>query len=93
MDIIAYLAKVPSMSKLDQVSHDTFLNAIDCPRDQQTHLATYNAKPFQLLERGVDMVMDRESTRIMRSVLMKPEQLALVPELHEHVEEWTRRSL
>ena len=93
LDIIAYLAKVPSMSKLDQVSHDTFLNAIDCERPQQTHLATYNAKPAQLLARGIDMSMDRESARIMRSVLMKPEQLALVPELHEHVEEWTRRSL
>ena len=93
LDIIAYLAKVPSMSKLDEVSHRTFQNAFDCERPQQTHLATYNVKPAQLLARGIDMVYDRESSRIMRSVLMKPEQLALVPELHEHVEEWTRRSL
>ena len=93
LDIIAYLAKVPSMSKLDQVSHDTFLNAAAGDRPQQTHLATYNVKPAQLLARGIDMVYDRESARIMRSVLMKPEQLALVPELHEHVEEWTSRSL
>jgi hypothetical protein len=78
---------------LDQVSHDTFLNAAAGDRPQQTHLATYNVKPAQLLARGIDMVYDRESARIMRSVLMKPEQLALVPELHEHVEEWTSRSL
>jgi glutamate/tyrosine decarboxylase-like PLP-dependent enzyme len=93
LDIIAYLAKVPSMSKLDAVSHATFLNAIDCDRTQQTHLATYNVKPDLLKARGIEMDYDRESARIMRSVLMKPEQLALVPELHEHVEEWTRRSL
>jgi hypothetical protein len=50
-------------------------------------------KPEQLFARGIEIEADVESARIMRSVLMKPEQEQLIPELHFHVEMWARRAI
>ena len=93
LDIVTYLPRVKTMSELDRVSHDIFTTAADTTRPQQTHLATYVVKPEQLWARGIDIKGDVESARIMRSVLMKPEQEKLIPELHFHVEMWARRAI
>jgi glutamate/tyrosine decarboxylase-like PLP-dependent enzyme len=93
LDIFAYLPRVESMSQLDRVSHAIFEMAADTARPQQTHLATYVVSAKQLADRGIHLIDDAASARIMRSVLMKPEHEALVPEMHWHVEMWSRRAM
>jgi hypothetical protein len=93
LDIVTYLPRAKTMSQLDRVSHNIFTTAADTTRPQQTHLATYVVKPEQLRDRGIAIEADAESARIMRSVLMKPEQEQLIPELHFHVEMWARRAM
>ena len=92
LDIVTYLPRVDSMSQLDAVSHAIFEMAADTTRPQQTHLATYVVTPDQLRSRGIHLVEDAPSARIMRSVLMKPEHEALIPEMHHHVSMWSRRA-
>jgi glutamate/tyrosine decarboxylase-like PLP-dependent enzyme len=93
LDIITYLPSVESMSELDRVSHHLFESAAAPARPQQTHLATYVVTPQQLLDRGISLKQDAESARIMRSVLMKPEHEALIPEMHWHVHHWAERAI
>jgi len=42
--------------------------------------------------RGIELELDADRARIMRSVLMKPEHEPLIPELHHHVSMWSRRA-
>lgn len=93
LDIVTYLPRAKSMTELDRVSHEIFEIAADTNRPQQTHLATYVVKHEQLVARGIEIEKDAPSARIMRSVLMKPEQEALVPEMHEWVSMWARKAL
>ncbi len=91
LDIVAYLPRVNSMSELDRVSHELFVRAASGERSEQVHLATYVVKPDALAARGFDMVADADKARIMRSVLMKPEQEFWVGNLHAKVEELTKQ--
>lgn len=93
LDIVTYLPRARSMSELDELSHKLFVMAADTTRPQQTHLATYVTKRANLEDRGIELDWDAPSARIMRSVLMKPEQEVLVPEMHWHVEQWTKRAM
>ena len=93
LDIVTYLPKVSSMSQLDEISHKLFVMAADTTRPQQTHLATYVTTQRNLQARGVELEWDVPQARIMRSVLMKPEQEVLIPEMHWHVEQWTKRAM
>ena len=93
LDIVTYLPKVASMSTLDEISHKLFVMAADTTRPQQTHLATYVTTRQNLEPRGIELNWDAPQARIMRSVLMKPEQEVLVPEMHWHVEQWTKRAM
>jgi glutamate/tyrosine decarboxylase-like PLP-dependent enzyme len=90
LDIIAYLPKADSMSRLDTLSHNLFLAAADRERDQQIHLATYVVKPEALAARGFEIRHDADKARIMRSVLMKPEQENWIGHLHTNLESITR---
>ena len=92
LDIITYLPRVRTMAELDRVSHAIFEMAADTTRPQQTHLATYVVTPAQLSVRGIELELDADRARIMRSVLMKPEHEPLIPELHHHVSMWSRRA-
>ena len=93
LDIIAYLPKVGSMSELDRISHELFLKSADVERKEQIHLATYVVKPEALSARGFKLNEDAEQARIMRSVLMKPEQENWVGDLHAHLEKLTREMI
>lgn len=93
LDIVTYLPKAASMSELDEISHKLFVMAADTTRPQQTHLATYVTTRQNLEPRGIELTWDAPQARIMRSVLMKPEQEVLVPEMHWHVEQWTKRAM
>ena len=93
LDIVAYLPKVDSLSKLDRVSHELFLRAADADRKEQIHLATYVVKPQALKDRGFSLTEDADQARIMRSVLMKPEQENWIGDLHSHLEAITREMI
>ncbi len=91
LDIVAYLPKADSMSQLDYRSHELFLRSAATERKEQIHLATYVVKPAALRSRGFDLSEDADKARIMRSVLMKPEQEHWVGDLHTHLEALTKQ--
>jgi len=86
LDIITYLPRATSMSELDRISNEIFVQASSGPREDQIHLATYLVTAEQLRQRGIKIESDLEKARILRSVLMKPEHEDLVPALHLKVE-------
>jgi glutamate/tyrosine decarboxylase-like PLP-dependent enzyme len=90
LDILTYLPRADSMSALDAASGRIFERAARGPREQQVHLATYAVDAHALSLRGFAMTEDTDRARILRSVLMKPESLAAVPDLHARVEELAR---
>ena len=90
LDILTYLPRVDSLSKLDHVSHEILVQASAGSREQQIHLATYVVKPEQLRARGISLNEDATNARILRSVLMKPEHETWVPTLHKRVQEIAR---
>lgn len=90
LDILTYLPRVDSLSKLDYVSHEILVQASAGSREQQIHLATYVVKPEQLRARGISLNEDATNARILRSVLMKPEHETWVPTLHNRVQEIAR---
>jgi len=55
------------------------------PPAESVHLATYTVDAGSLTARGHRVEADVPSGRILRSVLMKPEHEAAVPELHASV--------
>lgn len=87
LDILTYLPRVQSMSKLDHVSHELLVQLGQGPRQDQIHLATYVVKANQLSQRGFRMADDAKTARILRSVLMKPEHETWVPHLHQRIED------
>lgn len=91
LDIITYLPRVDSMSKLDFVSHELLVQAAEGDRRDQIHLATYITKPEQLKARGFELIQDAPTARILRSVLMKPEHETWVPQIHQKVESLARK--
>jgi glutamate/tyrosine decarboxylase-like PLP-dependent enzyme len=93
LDIVAYLPKVDSLSELDRVSHELFVRSADAERKEQIHLATYVVKPQALKARGFNLIEDADQARIMRSVLMKPEQENWIGDLHAHLEATTREMI
>ena len=93
LDIVAYLPKVDSMSELDRLSHELFLRSAATDRKEQIHLATYVVKSDALKARGFNLTEDADKARIMRSVLMKPEQEHWVGDLHTHLEALTREMI
>jgi len=86
LDILAYLPRFDDMSTLDWASHEIFERSAKTDRSNQIHLATYVMKPDGFAKRGIRLTENAESARIMRSVLMKPEQEHWIPDLHSHVE-------
>jgi len=93
LDIVAYLPKVDSLSELDRVSHELFVRSADAERKEQIHLATYVVKPQALKARGFNLIEDADQARILRSVLMKPEQENWIGDLHAHLEATTREMI
>jgi hypothetical protein len=62
-------------------------------RKEQIHLATYVVNNEALSVRGFNLNPDADKARIMRSVLMKPEQENWVQNLHNHVEALTKEMI
>jgi len=91
LDILTYLPRVDSLTKLDEISHEILVQAGSGSKAQQIHLATYIVKPEALQARGFKLNADAKNARILRSVLMKPEHETWVPALHNKVQEIARQ--
>jgi len=72
--------RVSEINALTQRVFEALMNDTAHP----IYLAKLNLKP-QLLAGHSDLVWDDDLLTVFRSVLMKPEQLAYVPALHERL--------
>ena len=86
LDIVTYLPQRTSMSEVDAATEALFAAAAAASPAEQLHIAQYAVTADALGARGHGVVADRESARICRSVVMKPESAAIVPDLHARLE-------
>jgi glutamate/tyrosine decarboxylase-like PLP-dependent enzyme len=87
LDIVAYWPRRARLSEIDQVSARVFVSAAQGDPRAQIHLATYNMKASDLERRSLGMELDQPNGRILRSVVMKPESAAVIPEVHARLSE------
>jgi len=85
IDIVTYFPQRTTLTEIDRMSAALFVAAAQGDPADQTHLATYNVKGADLLRRGHAMELDRDSGRIMRSVVMKPESGAVIDAVHSRL--------
>ncbi|MEY4390277.1 MAG: hypothetical protein RLZZ400_20 [Actinomycetota bacterium] len=90
LDILGYLPRIDSMSKLDAASQAIFEQCANRPREEQVHVATYMLKEEGFKKRGITVNADAASAKILRSVLMKPEHEYWVDGLHKQIEQQAR---
>ena len=85
LDIVAFFPKLKDkrVSAISVVVHRVFAALMNAPK-HPIYLAKMNAKPH-LLYSFDDLIWDAPMMTVFRSVLMKPEHLAYVPELHQRV--------
>ena len=93
LDIVGYLTRARTASRIDSDSVQIFDELALRPPDEQWHLATYNTRVDDLARRGIDVEPDQAHARILRSVLMKPEHDAVVDDLVKVLEETSRRAV
>ena len=88
LDIVCYfpVTAPPSTSAIDAASA-AILQAGLADRERPVFVSTLRVTADALRQRHAGVVADREAARILRSVLMKPESEAFVPELHDRVEQ------
>lgn len=87
LDIVTYLPRRSSMSALDAASQAVFERAAHGNPVDQVHIATYAVTAPQLEARGHRLDADADSSRILRSVIMKPESEAAIPAIHARLED------
>jgi glutamate/tyrosine decarboxylase-like PLP-dependent enzyme len=87
LDIVAYWPRRARLSEIDQVSARVFVSAAQGDPRAQIHLATYNMKASDLERRSLGIELDQPNGRILRSVVMKPESAAVIPEVHARLSE------
>lgn len=93
LDIVSYLPRRARLSEVDATSALAMDHGMTLPSAQAWFVATYTVDGAALAARGHQVEPDVPRGRILRSVLMKPETEALVPELHERISAACRRSL
>lgn len=92
LDIVTYWPARESLSQVDAASADLFRAAAEGPPSGQVHIATYGATAAQFGARRHDVTPDIDHARILRSVVMKPESAARVPELHRRLTDLATRA-
>ncbi|KAA1422004.1 aminotransferase class V-fold PLP-dependent enzyme [Nocardioides humilatus] len=85
LDIVTYLPARARLSEVDAVSAAVLARGMALPPAESLHLATYAVSGSSLAARGHQVDADVDTGRILRSVLMKPEHEAAVPDLHAAV--------
>jgi hypothetical protein len=82
LDIVTYFPARGRLSEVDAASVAAMAAGMSRPSAESLHLATYTVDGAALAARGHRLDIDVPSGRILRSVLMKPEHEAAVPDLH-----------
>ncbi len=85
LDIVTYFPARGRLSEIDAVSAAAMAAGMGLPPPESLHLATYLVDGPALAGRGHVVEADVPTGRILRSVLMKPEHEAAVPELHRQL--------
>jgi glutamate/tyrosine decarboxylase-like PLP-dependent enzyme len=85
LDIVAYFSvgedkRISSISRATDRIFDVAMNK----KEKPVYLAKMTLKPA-LVSHHSDLIWDQSTITVLRSVLMKPEQLAYVPELYSHL--------
>jgi glutamate/tyrosine decarboxylase-like PLP-dependent enzyme len=90
LDIVTYFPNVepPSASLISRYSEKIFSDAMHHPT-HPLYLALLHVDSQQLKRLHPRIESDRETTTILRSVLMKPEHLAFVPEMVRELEQFS----
>ncbi len=91
LDIVTYFATPPraarpSMSSIDRTTKEIFDVAM-ADRDDPLFLSMLRVDAGEMGRRHAGLDADIPSLRLLRSVLMKPEQESWVPRLHGKLEE------
>jgi glutamate/tyrosine decarboxylase-like PLP-dependent enzyme len=91
LDIVCYFpaASPPAMSAIDEASARMLADGMADP-DHPVYLSTLRVTADALARRHPAVARDRDGARILRSVLMKPEEQSFVHELHSRVEQLAR---
>jgi glutamate/tyrosine decarboxylase-like PLP-dependent enzyme len=92
LDILTYVPRVTSLSALDAACGAVLQAGMDDP-DDPVFLSTLYLGRDALAARHPELELDADGSRVLRSVLMKPEHELAVPWLHERVEALTRAAL
>ena len=85
LDILTYFPTHPRLSQVDEASAHVLTRGMQLPPDEALFVATYTVPADSLAARGHRVEADVPAGRILRSVLMKPETAAQVPDLHRQV--------
>ncbi|MBS1808960.1 MAG: aspartate aminotransferase family protein [Acidobacteria bacterium] len=85
LDIVTFFPKLEDnrVSAISEVTHRVFSELMN-DTQHPIYLAKMNAKPHLLAEHA-DLIWDAPMLTVFRSVLMKPEHLQYVPQLHQRV--------
>lgn len=85
LDIVSYFPVRETLSEVDRVSAHVLEAGMARPPEKAVFVATYTVTGADLARRGHAVRADVPRGRILRSVLMKPENEAQVPGLHREI--------
>lgn len=90
LDILAFYATPaganrPRASQISTLTQEIFTRAMNDP-DDPLYPATLSVRDTQLSSRDPSIVWDESTVSVLRSVVMKPEHLAAIPEIHATIE-------
>jgi glutamate/tyrosine decarboxylase-like PLP-dependent enzyme len=85
LDIVTYFPPAPALSAIDEASARMLAAGMAHPA-HPVYLSTLRVTADAFARRHPEVAADRDGTRILRSVLMKPESESFVTELHARVE-------
>ena len=90
LDIVCYypVTSGRSAAAIDAASARVLQDGMAGP--DPTFLSTLRVSADALRQRHPEVSADADGARILRSVLMKPEHEAFVPQLHERIEQLAR---
>jgi glutamate/tyrosine decarboxylase-like PLP-dependent enzyme len=90
LDIVTFFPVAGSLSEIDARSAALLQRGMD-DRDVPTFLSVLSVDAAAFTQLHPDVTIDADATRMLRSVLMKPEHELVVERLHERVEALARQ--
>jgi glutamate/tyrosine decarboxylase-like PLP-dependent enzyme len=85
LDIVSAFPTAGRLSEIDRLSGHVLHAGMALPPEEAVFVATYSVDGAALKARGHHVEADMERGRILRSVLMKPETEAVIPQIHETI--------